>query len=232
MRIVGLTGGISSGKSTVSNLFKSHGIPVVDADIVARDVLRKGTGGYKGVVAAFGEDILQANGEVDRPKLGQIVFSDPGKRQLLNRLLAPYISSGIFWEILSLWLKGYKVIVLDIPLLFEAKMDKWTKPITVVWVDTETQLQRLMARDRINEEDARNRINAQMSLDLKRSQANIVIDNSGSLEDLEEQFQKVLVQVTRPLTWTEFWLSRQGAFSALVFTVIGVVAGKNVLSKL
>jgi len=148
------------------------------------------------------------------------------------RLLAPYISSGIFWEILSLWLKGYKVIVLDIPLLFEAKMDKWTKPITVVWVDTETQLQRLMARDRINEEDARNRINAQMSLDLKRSQANIVIDNSGSLEDLEEQFQKVLVQVTRPLTWTEFWLSRQGAFSALVSTVIGVVAGKNVLSKL
>ncbi|KAL9402517.1 hypothetical protein Peur_006366 [Populus x canadensis] len=232
MRIVGLTGGISSGKSTVSNLFKSHGIPVVDADIVARDVLRKGTGGYKEVVAAFGEDILQANGEVDRPKLGQIVFSDPGKRQLLNRCSLISIVSSRFWEILSLWLKGYKVIVLDIPLLFEAKMDKWTKPITVVWVDTETQLQRLMARDRINEEDARNRINAQMSLDLKRSQANIVIDNSGSLEDLEEQFQKVLVQVTRPLTWTEFWLSRQGAFSALVFTVIGVVAGKNVLSKL
>uniref|UniRef100_A0A6N2M6E3 Dephospho-CoA kinase n=1 Tax=Salix viminalis TaxID=40686 RepID=A0A6N2M6E3_SALVM len=225
-------GGISSGKSTASNLFKSHDIPVVDADIVARDVLKKDTGGYKGVVAAFGDDILQANGEVDRPKLGQIVFSDPGKRQLLNRLLAPYISSGIWWEILRLWLKGYKVIVLDIPLLFEAKMDKWTKPIVVVWVDTETQLQRLMARDRINEEDARNRIKAQMSLDLKRSQANIVIDNSGSLEDLEEQFQKVLVQVTRPLTWSEFWLSRQGTFSALVSTVIGVAAGKNVLSKL
>ncbi|KAJ6350222.1 hypothetical protein OIU78_006399 [Salix suchowensis] len=105
------------------------------------DVLKKDTGGYKGVVAAFGDDILQANGEVDRPKLGQIVFSDPGKRQLLNRLLAPYISSGIWWEILRLWLKGYKVIVLDIPLLFEAKMDKWTKPIVVVWVDTETQLE-------------------------------------------------------------------------------------------
>ncbi|KAJ6429124.1 hypothetical protein OIU84_020707 [Salix udensis] len=196
------------------------------------DVLKKDTGGYKGVVAAFGDDILQANGEVDRPKLGQIVFSDPGKRQLLNRLLAPYISSGIWWEILRLWFKGYKVIVLDIPLLFEAKMDKWTKPNIVVWVDTETQLQRLMARDRINEEDARNRIKAQLSLDLKRSQANIVIDNSGSLEDLEEQFQKVLVQVTRPLTWSEFWLSRQGTFSALVSTVVGVAAGKNVLSKL
>eukprot|EP00258_Populus_trichocarpa_P051055 XP_024467074.1 dephospho-CoA kinase isoform X2 [Populus trichocarpa] len=201
MRIVGLTGGISSGKSTVSNLFKSHDIPVVDADIVARDVLKKGAGGYKRVVAAFGEDILQANGEVDRPKLGQIVFSDPGKRQLLNRLLAPFISSGIFWEILKLWLKGCK-------------------------------LQRLMARDRINEEDARNRTNAQMALDLKRSKADIVIDNSGTIEDLEEQFQKVLVQVTEPLTWTEFWLSRQGAFSALASIIIGVVVGKNVLSKL
>ncbi|KAJ6983169.1 dephospho-CoA kinase isoform X1 [Populus alba] len=232
MRIVGLTGGISSGKSTVSNLFKSHDIPVVDADIVARDVLKKGTGGYKRVVAAFGEDILQANGEVDRPKLGQIVFSDSGKRQLLNRLLAPFISSGIFREILKLWLKGCKVIVLDIPLLFEAKMDKWTKPIIVVWVDTETQLQRLMARDRIDEEAARNRTNAQMALDLKRSKADIVIDNSGTIEDLEEQFQKVLVQVTKPLTWTEFWLSRQGAFSALASIIIGVVVGKNVLGKL
>lgn len=224
MRIVGLTGGIASGKSTVSNHFKAHGVPVVDADIVARDVLKKGTGGWKKVVAAFGEEILQADGEVDRPKLGRIVFSDPAKRQLLNRLLAPYISSGIFQEILKLWLKGHKVIVLDIPLLFEAKMDKWTKPIVVVWVDPETQLQRLMARDRTNEEDARNRINAQMPLDLKRSKADIVIDNTGSLEDLNEQFQKVLFQVTRPLTWTEFALSRQGALLALFSITIGVLA--------
>uniref|UniRef100_A0A803NHJ0 Dephospho-CoA kinase n=1 Tax=Cannabis sativa TaxID=3483 RepID=A0A803NHJ0_CANSA len=85
MRLVGLTGGISSGKSTVSTLFKAHGIPVVDADVVARDVLKKGTGGWKKVVSAFGEEILQPDGEVDRPRLGQIVFSDSGKRQLLNR---------------------------------------------------------------------------------------------------------------------------------------------------
>ncbi|KAF2286449.1 hypothetical protein GH714_017020 [Hevea brasiliensis] len=191
MRLVGLTGGIASGKSTVSNLFKSHGFPVVDADLVARYVLKKDTGGYNKVVAAFGEEILEADGEVDRPKLGRIVFSDNAKRQVLNRLLAPYISSGIFCEILKLWLKGYKVIVLDIPLLFETKMDKWTKPVVVVWVDTETQLQRLMARDGSTEEDARNRINAQMAMDLKRSKADIVIDNTGSLEDLEEQFRKI-----------------------------------------
>ncbi|KDP26861.1 hypothetical protein JCGZ_18019 [Jatropha curcas] len=228
MRMVGLTGGIASGKSTVSNLFKTHGIPIVDADLVSRDVLKKEACGYKKVVAAFGEDILQANGEVDRPKLGQIVFSDTAKRQLLNRLLAPYISFGIFWETLKLWLKGYKVIVLDIPLLFETKIDKWTKPTIIVWVDMETQLQRLMARDKSSEEDARNRINAQMALDLKRSKADIVIDNTGSLEDLEEQFQKVLLQVTRPLTLYEFWLSRHGALTALISIIIAVVLGKTV----
>ncbi|KAI9180388.1 hypothetical protein LWI28_013401 [Acer negundo] len=229
MRIVGLTGGISSGKSTVSNLFNANDIPIVDADLVARDVLKRGTSGWKKVVATFGEDVLLANGEVDRPKLGQIVFSDPDKRQLLNRLLAPYISTGIFTEILKLWIKGCKVIVLDVPLLFEAKMDKWTKPIIVVWVDPEIQLQRLMARDRTSEEDAKNRINAQMPLDIKRTKADIVIDNNGSLDDLNEQFRKVLSQVTKPLTWTEFWLSRHGALSALVSVILGVVICRKVL---
>lgn len=229
MRLVGLTGGIGTGKSSVSNHFKAHSIPVVDADLVARDVLKKGTGGWKKVVAAFGEDILQVNGEVDRPKLGQIVFSDPAKRQLLNRLLAPYISSGILWEVLKLWMKGCKVIVLDIPLLFEAKMDKWTNPIIVVWVDPETQLQRLMARDRTSMEDAKNRINAQMPLDLKRSKADIVIDNTGSLEDLNENFRKVLAQVSKPLTWTEFGLSRQGALLAFISIFVGVIICRKII---
>ncbi|KAA8543117.1 hypothetical protein F0562_021388 [Nyssa sinensis] len=229
MRIVGLTGGIGSGKSTVSNLFKARGIPVVDADVVSRDVLKKGTGGWRKVVAAFGEDILLDNGEVDRPKLGQIVFSDPGKRQLLNRLLAPYISSGIFCEVLKLWMKGCTVIVLDVPLLFEAKIDKWTKPIIVVWVDPETQLRRLMARDRTSEEEAKNRINAQMPLDSKRSKADIVIDNTGSLEDLDESFQKVLAQITKPLTWREFGLSRQGALLAVILVLVGVFICRKTL---
>ncbi|XVE88430.1 hypothetical protein DITRI_Ditri19aG0069100 [Diplodiscus trichospermus] len=232
MRIVGLTGGIASGKSTVSSMFKYNHIPVVDADIIARDVLKKGTGGYKRVVAAFGPDILQDDGQVDRLKLGRIVFSDASKRQILNRLLAPYISSGIFLEILKLWIKGHNVIVLDVPLLFEAKMDKWTKPIVIVWVDPDTQLQRLIERDNSTEEDARNRINAQMSLDLKRSQADIVMDNTGSLEDLQERFREVLLLVKRPLTWTEFWLSRDGALLALLGVVIGVLAVKKIFSIL
>lgn len=223
MRIVGLTGGIASGKSTVSNLFKASGVPVVDADVVARDVVKKGTGGWKKVVAAFGDDILLENGEIDRARLGQIVFSDPSKRQLLNRLLAPYISSGILREIAKLWFKGSKVIVLDIPLLFEVKMDRWTKPIIVVWVDPETQLQRLMTRDGISEEQARNRIDAQTSLDSKRTKADIIIDNSGSVEQTREQFDKVLNLVNRPLTWKEYSRSREGMTWILVSAFMGVL---------
>lgn len=145
-----------------------------------------------------------------------------------HRLLAPYISSGIFKEILKLWLKGHKVIVLDVPLLFEAKMDKWTKPIIVVWVDRETQLKRLVSRDRITDEEADNKINAQMAMDSKRSKADIVIDNTGSLDDLNGQFQNVLNVVTRPLTWSEFILSRQGAFSAFAFVVLGIFVAKRI----
>nr|DAD33332.1 TPA_asm: hypothetical protein HUJ06_012183 [Nelumbo nucifera] len=189
MRIVGLTGGIASGKSTVSNLFKGKGIPVVDADLVAREVLQKGTGGWKRVVAAFGEDILLGNGEVDRARLGQIVFSDPAKRQLLNRsetfvfnltqVTGSFISSGIFWEIVKLWMKGSEVIVLDVPLLFEAKMDRWTKPIIVVWINPETQLQRLI-----------------MGWNIGRKQKKMLSHKTNHVI-------KVFVQVTRPLTWKD-----------------------------
>ncbi|KAK4477756.1 hypothetical protein RD792_017018 [Penstemon davidsonii] len=140
-----------------------------------------------------------------------------------NQLLTPYISSGIILEVFKLWIKGCKIIVLDVPLLFEAKMDKWTKPIIVVWVNTETQLQRLMARDGTTAEEANSRINAQMSLDLKRDKADIVIDNSGSLEDLNEQFREVLVHVKNPLTWTEFGLSRDGAITAFFPLLFGVI---------
>lgn len=126
-------------------------------------------------------------------------------------------------------MKGYKVIVLDIPLLFEAKMDKWTKPIIVVWVDPETQLQRLMERDRTSVEEARNRIQAQMPLALKKTKADIVIDNTGSREELNERFQRVLTHVSKPLTWAEFALSRQGAFVASILIFAGVIICRKTL---
>lgn len=132
---------------------------------------------------------------------------------------------------MKLWSKGYKVIVLDVPLLFEAKIDKFTKPIIVVWVDPETQIQRLLARDNSSEEDGRNRVNAQMPLDVKRSKADIVIDNTGSLDDLNEQFQNILVRVTGPLTWYEFWRSRQGVSIILASLASGVVLCMKVFNN-
>lgn len=141
--------------------------------------------------------------------------------------MAPYISTGIFWEILKQWANGAKVIVVDIPLLFEAKMDRWTKPIVVVWVSQETQLKRLMERDGLSEEDARNRVMAQMSLDFKMSKADLVIDNNGCLDDLNQQFNKILSEIRKPLTWTEFWRSRQGAFSVLGSVILGVFVCKQ-----
>lgn len=127
---------------------------------------------------------------------------------------------------------GCNIIILDVPLLFEAKLDRWTNPIIVVWVDPETQLQRLMARDRTSAQDAQNRIDAQMPLDLKRSKADVVIDNNGSLEDLNESFKKMLNQVTKPLTWTEFWLSRQGAIVAVTSIFSGVLGCRKLIARL
>lgn len=139
-------------------------------------------------------------------------------------LLAPYISFGIFWEVLKLWIKGSKVIILDIPLLFEAKMDRRTSPIIVVWVDPETQVARLTARDNISAEEAKNKIHAQMALDLKREKADITIDNSGTIEETRLLFQKVLSQVNRPLTWKEYALSRDGFLWILASAIVAALA--------
>jgi dephospho-CoA kinase len=126
-------------------------------------------------------------------------------------LLAPHISSGIFWEMAKLWMKGCKVIILDIPLLFETKMDRWTNPVIVVWVNPETQIERLMSRDGCSEE-------------------HIVIDNSGSLDDTKQQFQEVLRKVSEPLTWKERLRSRDGLISVVMCTAVGLLlAQKNLL---
>ena len=127
-------------------------------------------------------------------------------------------------------MKGCKVIVLDIPLLFETRMDRWTNPIIVVWVNPETQIERLMSRDSCSEEQAQNRINAQLALDWKKSEADIVIDNSGSLDDTKQQFQEVLRKVSGPLTRKERLRSRDGLISVVMCTVVGVLlAQKNLL---
>ncbi|KAK3160832.1 hypothetical protein QOZ80_1BG0065410 [Eleusine coracana subsp. coracana] len=119
-------------------------------------------------------------------------------------------------------MKGCKVIILDIPLLFETKMDRWTNPVIVVWVNPEVQIARLMSRDGCSEEQGNNRINAQLALDWKKSEADVVIDNSGSLDETKEQLREVLSKVCEPLTWKERLRCRDGLFSIILCTAVGV----------
>lgn len=180
--ILGLTGGIASGKSTVSHYFKQKEIPVVDADKIAREVVAIGTPGLNAIVKAFGPDILLNDQTLDRKKLGTIVFNDDKKRRLLDELLAEYIHQAILLEILNLKKQKQTLIVLDIPLLYEAKYDQLVDSIMVVWVDRQTQISRLRQRDKLTLKEAEKRIMSQWSLDKKAKKADFIIDNSDATD--------------------------------------------------
>lgn len=185
--LLGLTGGIASGKSTISHFFKEKKIPVIDADIVARQVVEPGTIGLKRIVKAFGEDVLLDSGELNRKKLGQIVFNDDQKRTQLNDILSELIRENILNQINYYQNKNVSLIVLDIPLLFEGGYDSLVDAIMVSYVPREVQLTRLMSRDNLSKEEAIKRIDSQMSLDKKKELASVVIDNTGSIDETLQQ---------------------------------------------
>lgn len=191
--ILGLTGGISSGKSTVSNYFLEKEIPAIDADLVAKEVVEPRTPGLARVVAHFGSKILTPSGELDRKALGNIIFNDGQKREDLNQILHGEIGEVIEKRINDLKQEGKELIVLDIPLLFEADYESECDEIMTVFVSEETQKERLMKRDDINEEAALAKINSQMSLIDKALKSDVIIDNEGTIEN-------TLLQVDR-------WLS-------------------------
>lgn len=185
--IVGLTGGIASGKSTVTKQLKKLNIPVVDADVIAREVVQPKSKGLNALVKTFGQDILTAKGELDRKALGEIVFNDEAKRNRLNSILHPLIRERILEVKAEYEAEGHPVIVLDIPLLFETDYEKHCDEIMVVSVPREIQIDRLMKRDQSSKEEALSRINAQMPLAEKVAKADTVIDNSGTLEETNQQ---------------------------------------------
>lgn len=184
---VGLTGGIASGKSTVTKQLKKLNIPVVDADVIAREVVQPKSKGLNALVKTFGQDILTAKGELDRKALGEIVFNDEAKRNRLNSILHPLIRERILEVKAEYEAEGHPVIVLDIPLLFETDYEKHCDEIMVVSVPREIQIDRLMKRDQSSKEEALSRINAQMPLAEKVAKADTVIDNSGTLEETNQQ---------------------------------------------
>ncbi|XP_030625964.1 dephospho-CoA kinase domain-containing protein [Chanos chanos] len=188
MFLVGLTGGIASGKSTVSSLLRELGCPVIDADVVARTVVEPQSPAYSLIVQHFGAEVLQENGEIDRKKLGHIIFANADKRRLLNSITHPEIHKAMFKQILLYFLKGYRYVILDVPLLFETRrLTRFLTHTVVVYCDPATQLSRLMQRDGLTQEEAGQRIAAQMPLNEKRGLASHVIDNSGSRDDTHRQ---------------------------------------------
>lgn len=195
MKIIGLTGGIASGKSTVATELRKQNVPVFDADEVSRNAVAKGSKGLALVAKAFGADYLTADGEMDRAKISQLVFSDKEALKTLEGIL-----HKIVWDEAEAFLaeareQKAKLAVLDVPLLIETK---WHERVDLVWlvaVSKEQQIKRAMIRSGMTEEEVKARIAAQMSLEDKKKFADVVLDNSGALEETLEQVHKELAKL-------------------------------------
>ena len=184
--ILGITGSIATGKSTVVNIFKEHGFPVVDADIIAREVVEPNTAGLKKVVETFGTSLLCSDGSLNRKQLGQIIFNDAKKRQTLNELLAPFLKEAIIGQIKRATAIA-SLVIADIPLLYEAGYDKYMDQVAVVYIPEDLQVQRLMKRDSITEKEAKKKVASQLSIEVKKRRADIIFDNQESLSCIRQQ---------------------------------------------
>lgn len=195
--IVGLTGSIATGKSTVSKMFAERGAIIVDADKIVRQVQAPQQAAWLDIVKEFGEEILLPNGELDRAKLGSIVFNNEEKRKRLNEIVHPRVREERDHLTQSALASNPDAIVIwDIPLLIETGIYKEVEKTIVVYVDPETQLRRLLERDELTEEAARSRIAAQMSIEDKKSYADYVIDNQGTIEETAAQVEAIWQQLT------------------------------------
>jgi len=185
---VGLTGGVGAGKSTVAKLLAEHGAVIIDADAIAREVVEPGTPGFAAVVDAFGDEVVGADGALDRPKLASIVFADDEQRSRLNAIVHPLVGERTT-ELMSAAPDG-AIVVYDVPLLVESGLAEGFDFVLVVEASVPTRLARLAARG-MPEDDARNRIAAQASDEQRRVVADAVVRNDGSLDDLRVQVEDV-----------------------------------------
>ena len=195
-RIIGITGGIASGKSTVTEFLRQQGYQVIDADQVVHELQEPGGRLYQALLSTFGPAILQEDGRLDRPKLGAMIFGNP---ELLAQ--SSQIQNQIIREDLAgrrdLLAETEDIFFMDLPLLFELEYDNWFDQIWLVDVTVETQLSRLMSRNALSQEEAEKRIAAQLSLREKRKRADVLIDNNGSLEETRQQLLDALQKLER-----------------------------------
>lgn len=192
MHIIGLTGGIASGKSTVSKILQDLGAYIIDADKIARRIVEPGQPALSEIQAAFGSDILLADGTLDRKSLGEIIFNNPTARQRLNTITHARIKLAVDEAVEKAAAAGYNIVVLDVPLLLEVGWQHLADTVWVVYINRETQIARLMERDGLTGTEAMSRIQSQMSLEDKKAYADTVIDNSGGLAETWRQVAAAL----------------------------------------
>ncbi|MEK4758351.1 dephospho-CoA kinase [Macrococcoides caseolyticum] len=190
MTVIGLTGGIASGKSTVANYLKENGFAVIDADIAARQAVEKGTEGLRKVAETF-PGVLNEDGTLNRKALGTIIFNDKAQRDSLNEIVHPIVRRLMDEEKAAALSEG-KVVVMDIPLLYENELEHTVDEVWVVYVSYDIQKMRLMKRNELSESEADARINSQMSMDEKRDKADIVIDNGHDLDTLYKRLEALI----------------------------------------
>lgn len=192
---IGLTGGIGSGKSTITKVLCEKGLKVVDADLIAREVLDTYPEIKKLIKINFGQQYFDDQGNLLRRELGELIFNNETKRKELDDIILPFIIKEIFNRLDDLEELGEKVAFVDAPLLIETNINKMMNYNILVWVDKETQIKRVMLRDDFSRESALSRIDSQMDLDEKKKYVDYIVDNSNSIEDTKNQLRNLLKEI-------------------------------------
>ncbi|SFM07542.1 dephospho-CoA kinase [Pelosinus propionicus] len=187
MYVIGLTGGIASGKSTVSSMLAKLGAYIIDTDKIAREVVMPKQPALLSIVAHFGNAIMLPDGNVDRKMLGNIIFQNPQERSCLEKMIHPYIEAEVNTCIKKAEQLGHKAVVIDVPLLFEAGWQSKVDEIWVVYVDPSVQLSRLISRNQLTNKEAMDRINSQLNITEKAKQSHLIIDNTLDIENTKHQ---------------------------------------------
>lgn len=197
--LLGVTGGIASGKSTVADILEQYGAPVIDFDDLARLVVEPGTPALREISEYFGEQILRPDGALDRKKLSKIVFADPLKRKKLESITHPLVFEEFYKQVAEIdHNQNAEVIQAVVPLLFELDLQSMFDKVLVVYVKPQEQIQRLTARDKISEQEAARILKAQLPIDEKAKNADFVIDNSGSLAETKERVERLWPLLKEP----------------------------------
>jgi dephospho-CoA kinase len=199
VRIVGLTGGIASGKSSFAEALRACGVPVVDADALARAAVAPGSPALADIAREFGPDVLAPDGSLDRKRMASLVFSDPTARRRLEAITHPAVRAAMARETARLGAAGHDLAFYDVPLLFEVGLDRVLDSVVVVWSPRDVQRARVMARDGLRPDEADARLAAQLPIDEKAARADFVVENTGAPADLGPKAERLLADLRRGL---------------------------------